>query len=40
MKTDPWWKEISDELDRVYRLHQLNEIVSDDDKNEVTHAMF
>jgi hypothetical protein len=40
MKTDPWWKEISDELDRVYRLHQLNEIVSDDDKNEVTQAMF
>jgi hypothetical protein len=40
MKTDPWWKEISDELDRVYMLHRLNEIVSDEQKSEVIQALF
>ena len=40
MKTNPWWKEISDEFDRVHMLHSLKGVVSDEQKNEVTHAMF
>jgi hypothetical protein len=40
LKTDPWWMEISDEIDRVYSVHQLKDIVSDEQKHEVVEAMF
>lgn len=37
-ETNPWWKEISDELDRVFRIHQLKGVVPDDHKVEVVNA--
>lgn len=40
MKTNPWWKEISDELDRVFMLQRLKGVVSDEQKSEVVEAMF
>lgn len=40
LATDPWWKEISEEMDRVYRIRQLNGIISDEQKHEVVEAMF
>ena len=38
LENDPWWKEISDEMDRVYMLQQLN--IPDKHKHETVEAMF
>lgn len=40
LETDPWWKEISKEMDRVHSVRQLEGIVSDEQKSEVVEAMF
>ncbi len=40
MKTNPWWKEVSDEFDRVYMVHQLSKVVSIEQKSEAVEAMF
>ena len=39
MTMDPWWKELSDELDRVHMVRQLKEVVPAKDKIEVINAM-
>jgi hypothetical protein len=38
LENDPWWKEISDEMDRVYMLQQLN--IPAKHKHETVEAMF
>lgn len=38
LETNPWWKDISDELDRVFMIHQLKGVVPDDHKVEVVNA--
>lgn len=40
LETDPWWKEMSEEMDRVYSVHQLKGIVPDSHKHQVVEAMF
>lgn len=38
LENDPWWKEISDEMDRVYMLQQLD--IPDKHKHETVEALF
>ena len=39
LATNTWWKELSDELDRVYRMNQTKDIVPDDLKIEAVNAL-
>jgi hypothetical protein len=40
METNTWWKEITDEIDRVYMIYQLKDVVSAEQKSEAVEAMF
>lgn len=40
MKTNPWWKDVSHELDRVYMVHQLRNTVPAHHKSEAVSALF
>jgi hypothetical protein len=39
LENDPWWKEISDEMDRVGMVHRLNGVVPDRHKAETVQTM-
>lgn len=39
METDPWWIEISEELDRAWRIHHVKRLVSDTHKIEAVNAL-